>query len=95
MDELQKKYNKLKCIYFRLLAALFAIIIAFRFIVIEGKHKATPLELTLFGCLIGIVIAIYRIFRCPNCNSALVPAYSSSWGKLRCCPKCGVRLSEK
>lgn len=95
MDELQKRYNKRKGVYFGLLAALLAIIIAFKFIAPEGEHKTTPLELAMFVCLIGIVIAIYRVFRCPSCNATLVPAYSSLWGKLRCCPSCGAKLAEK
>ena len=94
-DEVQQNYKKRKTIYFALLAALFAILIAFRLISPEGEHKATLLEATMFASLIGIVIAIYSVFRCPKCKTALVPAYSSSWGKLNHCPKCGVNLSGK
>jgi hypothetical protein len=95
MDEIQIKCKKRKTIYFGLLAGLFAILIIFRFIAPSGEHKATPLELMMFASLIGIVIAIYGVFRCPKCNAALIPAYSSSWGKLNCCPKCGANLSGK
>lgn len=93
MDETQTKYKKRKTIYFCLLGGLFAIMIVFRLIAPAGEHKTTSLELLMFASLIGIVVAIYRVFRCPKCDSALVPAYSASWGKLHHCPKCGVKLS--
>jgi len=74
MDEIQIKYKRRKTIYFRLMVGLFTIMIAFRFIAPAGEHKATSLEIMMFASLIGIVIAIYGVFRCPKCNAALVPA---------------------
>jgi predicted RNA-binding Zn-ribbon protein involved in translation (DUF1610 family) len=93
MNEIQEKYKKRKFTYFSLIAALFGILIAFRFVTPPGEHKASPVELFLFACLIGIPIAIYAVFRCPKCNVALVPAFSSSCGKLHFCPKCGAELT--
>ncbi|MBI2355145.1 MAG: zf-TFIIB domain-containing protein [Deltaproteobacteria bacterium] len=95
MGEIQQNYRKRKTIYLGLIAALFAILIAFRFIAPEGEHKVTSLEAMMIVSLIGIVVAIYAVFRCPKCKTALVPAYSASWGKLNHCPKCGVNLSGK
>jgi predicted RNA-binding Zn-ribbon protein involved in translation (DUF1610 family) len=93
MNEIKAQYKKIKSIYFSLIAALIGIVIAFRFVAPPEEHKASPIELFMFACIIGIVVAIYAIFRCPKCNVALVPAYSSSWGKLHFCPKCGVELA--
>ena len=78
-DEIRMKYKKLKIIYFGLIASLFAIIIALRFIAPADEHKATPLELMMLASLIGIVIAIYGVFRCPKCNAGLVLVYSSQY----------------
>jgi|GEM_PF-797494 len=89
------KYKKRKYIYFVLLVALFGTIIAFRFVAPPVEHSASPLELLMFASLIGIAVAIYAVFRCPKCNRALIPAFSSSWGKLHFCPKCGVELKSK
>lgn len=94
MNEIQAKYKKRKTIYFGLIASLFGIIIAFGILAPPGEHKATPIELIMFACLIAIAIAMYAVFRCPKCNAALVPAFSS-WGKLHFCPKCGVKLTEQ
>ncbi len=95
MNVIQSQYKQRKSIYFGLLVALFVIIIAFRFIAPPGEHKTTTLEIIAFASLLGIIIAIYRVFRCPKCKVALVPAFSSSWGKLSFCPKCGVQLTER
>jgi predicted RNA-binding Zn-ribbon protein involved in translation (DUF1610 family) len=95
MNEIQQRYNKRKHIYFGLMAALFGILIALWFVAPQGEHIASPLELFMFACLSGIAIAMYVVFRCPKCNAALLPAFSSSWGRLYHCPKCGVELKEK
>jgi FtsH-binding integral membrane protein len=95
MNEIHQQYKKRKKIYFGLIAALFGILIIFSFIAPSGEHQASPIELLMFAGLIGIIIAIYKIFRCPKCNATLVSTYSSSWGKLHYCPKCGVKLDEK
>jgi len=93
MNEIQKRYKKRKSIYLSLIAAFFGILIAFRFVAPPGEHKASPVDLFMFACLIGIAFAIYAVFRCPKCNVALVPAFSLSWGKLHFCPKCGAELT--
>ena len=95
MNEIHQQYKKRKSIYYWLIVALFGILITFWFISPSGEHKASPIELIMFTGLIGIVIAIYTVFRCPKCNAALVPDFSFSWGKLHYCPKCGVELKEK
>jgi RsiW-degrading membrane proteinase PrsW (M82 family) len=94
MNEIHEKYKHRKSIYFSLIAALLVVMIAFRFFASPGEHKASTLEMIAFACLFGIIIAIYRVFRCPKCNVALVLAFSTSWGKLSFCPKCGVELTE-
>jgi hypothetical protein len=93
MDEIQSKYKKRKNIYFALGVSLFAIIIALTSFTPTGAHKIAPWEAVMIACLVVNIIAIFRVFRCPKCNGALVPAYSSSWGKLHFCPKCGVKLT--
>jgi predicted RNA-binding Zn-ribbon protein involved in translation (DUF1610 family) len=92
MDEIYLQYKKRRNIYLGLIAVLFGILITFWFIAPHGEHQASPIELFMVAGLIGIVIAAYAVFRCPKCNVALAPAFSSSWGKLHYCPKCGVEL---
>jgi hypothetical protein len=94
MDAVQRKYKKKKSLYFRLIAAIFGIITAFRFVPDAG-HGVTPIELFLLVCLIVSAIAMLVVFRCPQCNATLIPGFFSSWKRLRRCPKCGVKLTEK
>jgi predicted RNA-binding Zn-ribbon protein involved in translation (DUF1610 family) len=95
MNAIQEKYKKRKSLYFFLMAALFGLIFAFRFVPHPGDNRLSPVEFFLIACLIGIVIAMYAVFRCPRCNVSLVPGFFSSWRKLHVCPKCGVALTEK
>jgi predicted RNA-binding Zn-ribbon protein involved in translation (DUF1610 family) len=95
MNAIQEKFKKKKSIYFGLMAALFGIIFAFRFVPHPGDNRLSPVEFFLVACLIGIVIAMYAVFRCPKCNVSLVPGFFSSWRKLHFCPQCGVALTEK
>jgi len=95
MNAIQEKYKKRKSIYFGLMAALFGMISAFRFVPHSSENKLSPVEFLLVACLIGILIAMYAVFRCPECNVSLVPGFFSSWRKLHFCPKCGVELTEK
>jgi hypothetical protein len=95
MNDIQQQYKKRRTITNWLCAALFGILITFWFIAPSGEHQASPIELFLFAGLIGIVIAIFVVFRCPKCNAYLVSTFSSSWGKLNYCPKCGVELKER
>lgn len=94
MTEIQIKYRKRKSIYFSLVAILFGIIISFRFVEPATNHKASPIEWFMIVCLIGVAISIYAVFRCPKCNASLVPNFSTLWGKIQYCPKCGVELIE-
>jgi len=98
MNKIQRKYQKRKRIYFALIAALFGIIMSLGFFTPHDEHQANIFEVIMFTGLAGIVAAIYVVFRCPNCNKTLLPTFSSSlasWGKLHCCPKCGVELEPK
>ena len=95
MNTIQEKYKKRKALYFSLMAALFGLIFAFRFVPHPGGNELSPVEFLLIACLIGIVMAMYAVFRCPQCNAYLVPGFFSSWRKLHVCPKCGVQLTEK
>jgi predicted RNA-binding Zn-ribbon protein involved in translation (DUF1610 family) len=93
MTEIHQQYKSRKKIYLGLIVALFGILITFWIIAPSGEHKASSIELIMVAGL--IVITIYAVFRCPKCNAALVHPFSSSWGKLYYCPKCGVELKEK
>lgn len=95
MDDIQRQYQKRKRIYFGLLVVFFATLAILYNVFPHAEHKASPVELFLLACLAGCVIGMYWVFRCPKCNMALVPAYSSSWARLRYCPKCGATLVEK
>ncbi|HHO49062.1 MAG TPA: hypothetical protein ENN06_11530 [Desulfobacteraceae bacterium] len=95
MKAIQEKYRKRKAVYFSLMAAMFGIIFAFRFVPHPEDNGLSPVEIFLVALLFGIVMAMHAVFRCPKCNASLVPGFFSSWRKLRCCPKCGVELTEK
>ena len=95
MNQVQQQFKRRKKAYYALLVTLFGIIIVLGIISPHGKHEATSIELIMFGGLIGIVIAMYAVLRCPKCGKTLVPAASTFWRKLRYCPSCGVELVEE
>jgi predicted RNA-binding Zn-ribbon protein involved in translation (DUF1610 family) len=92
MDEIQSKYRKRKYISFGLMACMVIIVVIFRILSPIDVHKATHYNLLKIVIMIGAIFTARRVFRCPNCNDALITAFYSSWGKLCNCPKCGVKL---
>jgi len=94
MTSIQAKYKTKKRIYHCLIIALFSILIMLSAMSPNGEHPISMFEFVMLVIVLTIIISIYVVLRCPNCKTSLVSAYSSSWGKLRFCRKCGVQLIE-
>jgi len=70
------------------------VVIIFRLISPADLHSTMPYNIIKMVILVSIVLAIRRIFRCPNCNNLLIQDFYSTFWKLHKCSECGVSLSE-
>jgi Zn-finger nucleic acid-binding protein len=86
------KFQKKKKIYHWLMISMFALMIFQGTVFPSEKHKMTLTEGILLLIFLGVIVAIFLVMRCPNCNASLTKQFSLPWSKLKYCPKCGEHL---
>ncbi|GFE62795.1 hypothetical protein [Geobacter sp. AOG2] len=94
MDLVQSTYRKRKKLYLVLLASVVALVVVFRLTAPPAGQASFQANLLKLACLAVILLVARNIFRCPNCEARLAPAFYSTWFRLRTCPKCGAKLTE-
>jgi predicted RNA-binding Zn-ribbon protein involved in translation (DUF1610 family) len=92
-SEIQDEFKNRRMLYWLLIAAVFVLMFTYTRVAPVGEHSTTAVDLICGAGLAFLLVALWTVFRCPNCRASLPKTFSAGFRRNFFCPNCGVKLA--